>query len=384
MYRMKNSRQLLGGLTVNEFLRDYWQKQPLLIRQAIPGFKGLLDTQQLITLACEPDAQARAVVHRRGRWELYQVPFEAEDFAGMEKIRWTVLVQGLNHHLPAAAELLKRFNFVPHARLDDLMVSYAPKGGGVGPHFDSYDVFLLQGAGHRRWQISQQMDRTLIEGAPLKILENFEVEQEWVLAPGDMLYLPPQCAHNGIAEDDCITYSIGFRTPAYHELAEQFLVYLQDRIDVEGMYADPDLKTQRHPSEISTDMLRQASEAINRVKWNEHDIADFIGCYLSEPKPHIFFDAPARPLPRAKFEQAVRSRGMELDLKTQMLCHSDTIFINGSAHPVKPRSFRELRELADHRSLPPCNPSAQTMVLLYQWYADGYISPRPGQRGRKA
>jgi 50S ribosomal protein L16 3-hydroxylase len=381
---MKKPLPLLGGLTADEFLRDYWQKKPLLIRQAIPGFKGLLTSQQLIDLACDPDVQARAVVHRRSKWELHHAPFEPEDFDGMEKLKWTVLVQGVNHYLPAAAELLGQFNFVPHARLDDLMVSFAPRGGGVGPHFDSYDVFLLQGTGHRCWQISQQRDRTLIENAPLKILKDFKIEQEWVLAPGDMLYLPPQCAHNGIAEDDCMTYSIGFRTPSYQELAEQFLVYLQDRIHIEGMYADPGLRVLRHPSELGADMLRQVGDAINRIKWRESDIADFLGCYLSEPKPHIFFEAPSRPLTRTRFAQAILRHGIALDLKTQMLCQGRTIFMNGSAHQIRPHAFRELRELADKRSLPPCTPSAEVMELLYQWYMDGYIAPITKRRGEKA
>ncbi len=383
MPAMKKPIPLLGGLSPEQFLRDYWQKKPLLIRQAIPDFRGLLNPQQLLALACDPDAQARAVVQRRNKWELYHAPFEAEDFEGMEKLKWTVLVQGVNHYLPAATELLKRFNFVPHARLDDLMVSYAPRGGGVGPHFDSYDVFLLQGLGHRRWQISTQADRTLIEGAPLKILKDFRVEQEWVLEPGDMLYLPPHCAHNGVAEDDCMTYSIGFRTPAFQELAEQFLVYLQDRVHVDGMYADPDLAPARHASEIGPDMLQQVGMAINRIKWKEADIAGFLGCYLSEPKPHIFFEPPARPLNRARFEEALQSRGVVLDLKTQMLCHGNSVFINGAAHPLGARSYRILRELADDRALPPASSSpAEALELLYQWYLDGYIAPGTTQGKR--
>jgi 50S ribosomal protein L16 3-hydroxylase len=374
---------LLGGLTVSQFLRDYWQKKPLLIRQAMPRFRGLLDPQQLMALACDPDAQARAVVHRRNKWELYQAPFVPDDFSGMEKMKWTVLVQGVNHYLPEGAELLKQFNFIPHARLDDLMVSYAPKGGGVGPHFDSYDVFLLQGLGHRRWQISTQADRTLIEGAPLRILKDFRVEQEWVLEPGDMLYLPPHCAHNGIAEDDCMTYSIGFRTPAYQELAEQFLVYMQDRVQVKGMYADPNLKAQRHPSEIGPDMLQQVSDAIKLMQWRERDIASFLGSYLSEPKPHIFFDPPKKPLNQAHFEAAFRKNGVELNLKTQMLCCNNTVFINGAAHPVKPRAYRELRELADHRLLPPSAPaSPETLEWLYQMYRDGYITAMVNRKRR--
>lgn len=371
---MKKPLPLLGGLTAKEFLRDYWQKKPLLIRQAIPGFKGLLSPQQLIELSCSEDAQSRLITLKRKQWQLQHGPFEAATFDGLGKSLWTVLVQGVNLTQPKATELLKQFNFIPLARLDDLMVSYAPKGGGVGPHFDAYDVFLLQGHGHRRWQISQQKDRSLVEGAPHKVLQNFIVEQEWVLQPGDMLYLPPQCAHNGIAEDDCMTYSIGFRTPSYQELAEQFLVYLQDHVCVEGMYADPDLKTQSHPSEISNDMLQQVEHAIRKVQWGKREIAAFLGSYLSEPKPHIFFDPPAKPVSAARFEQLLQQRGVALDLQTQMLCHDHMVFINGEEHKVSKTSYPILRELADSRQLAAsAKLNSEVIDLLYQWYTDGYI-----------
>lgn len=373
---MKTIPTLLGALSVEEFLRDYWQKKPLLIRGAIPDFSGLLSPQQAIELACTEDVQARLVIQRKGQFELQQSPFEPQDFKGLSKTKWTVLVQGLNHHLSTATELLKQFDFIPHARLDDLMVSYAPTGGGVGPHFDAYDVFLLQGLGHRRWQISTQADQALIEGAPLRILKDFKIEQEWVLAPGDMLYLPPHCAHNGIAEDDCMTYSIGFRTPAYQELAEQFLVYLQDRICVEGMYADPELKTQAHPSEISAEMLDQVESAIKQVRWDKEDIANFLGCYLSEPKPHIFFDSPESELSQSKFKKQIKINGLELNLKSQMLCHAGSIFMNGEATQAPTENYSLLRELADHRKLPaPVACSDELLELLYQWYLDGYLYP---------
>jgi len=373
---MKTIPTLLGALSVEEFLRDYWQKKPLLIRGAIPDFSGLLSPQQAIELACTEDVQARLVIQRKGQFELQQSPFEPQDFKGLSKTKWTVLVQGLNHHLSTATDLLKQFDFIPHARLDDLMVSYAPPGGGVGPHFDAYDVFLLQGLGHRRWQISTQADQTLIEGAPLRILKDFKIEQEWVLAPGDMLYLPPHCAHNGIAEDDCMTYSIGFRTPAYQELAEQFLVYLQDRICVEGMYADPALKTQAHPSEISAEMLDQVESAIKQVRWDKEDIANFLGCYLSDPKPHIFFDSPESELSLSKFKKQIKNKGLELDLKSQMLCHAGSIFMNGEANQVPDENYPLLRELADHRKLPATAAcSDELLELLYQWYLDGYLYP---------
>ena len=377
---MKNT--LLGGMTPQRFLRDYWQKKPLLIRQAVPGFSGLLDPQQLIELACNEDAQARIVTQQRGQFALHCSPFTAMDFRGLSKKgQWSVLVQGVNHFLPQAAELLKRFDFVPHARLDDLMVSYAPKGGGVGPHFDIYDVFLLQGYGHRRWQISTQKDQTLIEGAPLRVLKDFKVEQEWVLAPGDMLYLPPHCAHNGIAEDDCMTYSIGFRTPWYQELAEQFLVYLQDRIEIGGTYSDPDLKLQKHPSEIGGQMLKQVAKEIRKVRWDDGDVANFLGCYLSEPKPHIYFDAPVRPLSSARFELAVQKRGVTLDLKTLMQCHGHTVYLNGESYLLKKPAYRILRELADARELPPPARSlpAEAAALLHEWYLAGYLAPQTGR-----
>ncbi|GAB5605906.1 cupin domain-containing protein [Sideroxyarcus sp. TK5] len=378
--RMENT--LLGGLTPQRFLRDYWQKKPLLIRQAVPGFAGLLDPEQLIALACDEDAQARLVTQQHGKFGLRHSPFVAKDFSGLSKKgQWSVLVQGVNHFLPEAADLLKRFDFIPHARLDDLMVSYAPKGGGVGPHFDAYDVFLLQGYGHRRWQISTQEDQTLVEGAPLRILKDFKVEQEWVLEPGDMLYLPPHCAHNGIAEDDCMTYSIGFRTPWYQELAEQFLVYLQDRIEIEGTYSDPDLKLQKHASELGPAMLKQVGSAIRKIRWDDEDIANFLGSYLSEPKPHIFFDGPARPLSAARFTEAVLKHGVALDLKTLMLCQERTVFVNGEAHKVRKSDYRVLRELADARMLPAGTALTQdALELLYEWYLDGYLAPATRRR----
>lgn len=372
---MKNNLTLLGGLSVEEFLREYWQKKPLLIRQAIPGFKGLLDSSQLSDLACHPDAQSRLVQFKRGKWLLQHGPFDSEALCSLGKSRWTILVQGINHYFPQAAELLKRFNFIPHSRLDDLMVSYAPREGGVGPHFDSYDVFLLQGQGHRRWQISAQQDQTLIPDAPLRILQNFTPEHDWVLEPGDMLYLPPHWAHNGIAQDDCMTYSIGFRTPSYHELGEQFLVYLQDNLRLDGMYADPDLKTQAHPSEISTDMLKQVEKVVGQIKWDATVIARFLGCYLSEPKPHIFFEPPAKPLTKPRFIQKLNNSGIALDLKTQMLCYRNTVFINGEAHELITEDYKVLRELADNRLLPALPGLSGVLIdLLYLWNTEGFLT----------
>lgn len=373
---MPQGMPILGELSTADFLRDYWQKKPLLIRQAIPGFTGFLDRQQIISLASEEFVQARLVTQQLEQWQLHHGPFKPSRLNRLGKRKWTVLVQEINQHFTAGAELLKLFNFIPHARLDDLMVSFATRGGGVGPHFDSYDVFLLQGSGHRRWQISAQKDRTLVKDAPLKILQHFIPEQEWILSPGDMLYLPPNYAHHGVAEDDCMTYSIGFRAPTYQELAEQFLVYMQDRINLTGMLTDPDLQPQIHPSEISTEMLEKIENIIRQIQWGKDDITHFVGCYLSEPKPDIFFDPPVQPLSRQRFTQRVQKKGLVLDLKSKMLCHDHIVFINGIAHPVNHASYAILIQLADKRGMSPAiECPAGAMELLYQSYLDGYLQP---------
>lgn len=367
----------LGGLTPKVFLRDYWQKQPLLIRDALPGFKGLLTRDALISLAYSEEAQSRLVVQRNGRWQLKHGPLDDRDFARLPEKQWTLLVQDVNHFLPSARELLSKFRFIPHARLDDLMVSYAPKGGGIGPHFDSYDVFLLQGLGARRWQISAQLDDAFIEDAPLRILKNFYPEQEWVLEAGDMLYLPPKYAHNGIAEDDCMTYSIGFRAPSHEELMTQFLVFLQDRVSAPGRYADPGLQLQSHPSVLSPAMLSQVRTILNKIKWNQNDVEDFLGIYLSEPKPHVFFEQPEKPVPLHDFVRSVREKGLELDLKSRMLCRRDKFFINGEIFTGSVEACRLLTELADNYELTSTgNIDKATGEILYQWYLNGYVKQK--------
>lgn len=185
----------LGGILPETFLRDYWQKKPLLVRNALPSFEGLLSVDELIDLACQDSAQSRLITRENDAWDVQSDPLASTDFKGLNNKQWTLLVHDVNHYLESARDLLLQFGFIPYARLDDLMVSFSPKGGGIGPHVDSYDVFLLQGQGSKRWQISAQQDHDLIEGIPLKILRDFRPEQEWVLAPGDMLYLPPNYAH---------------------------------------------------------------------------------------------------------------------------------------------------------------------------------------------
>ncbi|HQN64083.1 MAG TPA: cupin domain-containing protein [Methylophilus sp.] len=371
--------QLLNGLSPQQFLDEYWQKKPLLIRQAIPGFTGLLSPNDLAGLACEDDVQARLISLKKNQWAVQHGPFDETDFTRLPKQDWTLLVQGVNHYVPGATALMAMFNFIPHARLDDLMVSYAPKGGGVGPHLDSYDVFLLQGLGRRNWKISAQTDHQLIENAPLKILQHFETEQEWVLESGDMLYLPPQIAHWGIADsDDCMTYSIGFRAPAAQELGQEFLGYMQEQLCLNGMYADPDLTLQKHPAEISTDMVRKVSAMLRQIQWNEDNVGDFLGRYLSEPKPHVVFE-PNKKISQSKFATMLREKTLSLDLKSQMLFWQKRFYLNGELlgaenDILSANILATIQALADNRVLPAMTLNEDEIACLAQWFYPAYLA----------
>lgn len=363
--------QLLGGLTPRQFLDEYWQKKPLLIRNAVPGFKGLLSRDEMFEAAQRDDVESRLVSREGGFWDLRCGPFQKKDFK-RRPYPWTALVQGLNLILPSADALMKQFNFIPHARLDDVMVSWATDNGGVGPHFDNYDVFLLQGMGQRHWRISTQKDQTLVEGLPIKILKKFKPTDEWVLNPGDMLYLPPQCAHDGIAVGECMTYSVGFRTAPTQELADGFLSFLQDRLCLDGRYADPGLKPAKHPGEITGDMVDQVADMLNRIRWDKADVRDFLGEHLTEPKPHVFFDPPAKPLSVARFVAAAAKRGLKLDARTQFLFAGNRFYLNGETlEGVEAADRAGLKALADERALAVV--PARLAEQLYDWYCDGFL-----------
>lgn len=371
---MKNTPPL-GTLTPQQFLREYWHKKPLLVRQAFPQFNPIFSREALCDLVKDDEVESRLITHFDSEWQMQNGPFKS--LPSFNKKGWTFLVQGVNLHSDAADALMQQFRFLPDARLDDLMISYATDTGGVGPHFDSYDVFLLQAHGKRRWRISSQKDLTLIEGMPLKILKNFDVEQEFVLEPGDMLYLPPHYAHDGIAEGECMTYSVGFRSPSYQELGEAFLQFMADSIDLPGRYADPELAMSKHPAEISRPMLAKISDELNKVRFTEEDITVFLGEYLSEPKPHVFFDRPARPMSLEKFRQAAQKRGVALSRKTRMLYRGKHLFINGEAFAMHREDKPTLVQLADSRRLDGQGIAAATgdvMDALHTWYQDGWLN----------
>ena len=365
----------LGGLTAEQFCKRHWQKKPLLVRGAFPGFADLVSPDELAGLACDEGLKSRIVQQKKGRYSLTDGPFDEATFASLPARDWTVLVQGVNHVVPDGERLLQAFSFLPHARLDDLMISYAAPGGGVGPHFDSYDVFLIQGQGRRRWQISAQSDRTLVAGAPLRILEKFEAEQEWDLGPGDLLYLPPLYAHHGVALDECLTYSVGFRAPTARELVDRFLAWLPEQVTASGMYADPDIQPTTHPSAIDDRMVRKVAGMLAAIRWDEDTVGRFVGQYLSEPKPHISFEPPRRPLGREVFARRVLERGVRLELTSQMLARGERFFLNGDETTIASSADRKaLTQLADDRRLPPASRrSAALLDLLHAWYRHGWV-----------
>jgi 50S ribosomal protein L16 3-hydroxylase len=367
---------LLGGLSPRQFLEEYWQKKPLLIRQAAPGFTGVLSRDEVFDLACSPDVESRHIRREGEHWTLERGPQTRGRLRG-KRHPWTVLVQGLNLWVPDGDELLHRFDFIPQARLDDLMISYAVDGGGVGPHFDNYDVFLLQGMGQRRWLISDQQDRSLVEGAPLRILQNFQPTHEWVLDPGDMLYLPPHWAHNGIAIGECTTYSIGFRSPTAQELGTEFLGWMQERLCLQGIYADPDLELQANSAEIVPKMIDQIERMLAGIRWTRQDVAAFVGEYLTEPKSHIFFEPPEEPMTRKAFARAVAKHGYALDPRSLLLISEAGFHLNGDAIKIADDLRALVAELADRRSLGVATPCSRAALdLLYDWYCDGFGAPR--------
>ncbi|HKU85952.1 MAG TPA: cupin domain-containing protein, partial [Casimicrobiaceae bacterium] len=306
----RDRRRLLGGLAPAAFLARHWHKEPLLVRAAVSNFTGTLSRDALFALAARDDVASRLVRRESSRYSLTHGPFARSALRKLPASNWTLLVQGVNLHDDGADALLRRFAFIPYARLDDVMVSYAAPGGGVGPHFDSYDVFLLQTQGRRRWRYGRQNDLSLRPDLPLRILRRFAPAHDATLLPGDMLYLPPQFAHDGTAVDACITYSIGFRAPRNQELAESFVDHLRDTLDVPGRYADPDLRVSAAPARIDPRLARRMGDAIEHVRWTAHHVRRFIGRFLSEPKPGVVF-TPTRAS-RTAVRRRIRRAGVRL------------------------------------------------------------------------
>lgn len=375
----KPSSSVLGDITPTAFMREHWHKRLRVIRRAISDFVDLLSPADIIDLACRDDVESRLIIRTGKQWQLEQGPFKASRFRRLPDKNWTLLVQGLNLNVPAADQLLRRFNFLPHVRLDDVMVSLAAPGGGVGPHFDSYDVFLLQGTGTRRWRLSEQTDLALDPNAPLKILKKMQPSMEIDLIAGDMLYLPPQVAHDGIAtqrEGFCTTYSIGFRAPTNRDIVEAFSHWIVDTVEIEGRLADPELAATNTPGRIPPSYAKQVAAAIAKLQIDKAAIAQFAGCFASEPKPSIGFVAPDSPISRTAFAKLASKHGVRLDLGA--LCVYDTkhLYINGDAF-VLLGDARFWHTLADRREAEiSATLAKETIDALYEWYDEGWLHVR--------
>ena len=362
---------LLGGLTASQFMRKHWHKKPLLVRQAIPGFKAPIPRARLLAMAGEDGVESRLIQQLEGdNWKLSHGPLSRRSLPALTKPGWTVLVQGVDMHDAKAHELLQQFRFVPEARLDDLMISFATDQGGVGPHFDSYDVFLLQAQGRRRWRIGRQKDLSLQQGKPLKILSNFEPEEEFVLEPGDMLYLPPKWAHDGVAEGECMTYSIGFRSPDRSELGRELLLRMSDEPDepeTPVIYRDPKQEAVSNPALIPEGMYDFAREALKKAMAEPLALERALGEYLSDPKPNVWFEHGDE---NGMFESVV------LDRRTRMMYDAKHIFINGESYLAGGRDATLMRKLADSRALSRkdlATASDDALELLSSWFDAGWV-----------
>lgn len=274
------------GMPPAVFLRDYWQKRPLLIRNAFPGLQSPIQPEDLAGLACEEGVLARLIQHDRAsdRYSLRHGPFEESEFPGMPHQDWTLLVQDVDKWDADVAALLPAFDFLPRWRIDDIMVSFAAPGGSVGAHVDQYDVFLLQAQGHRRWQIDARpgAPQDFRPDAELKLLREFEPSHDWVLGPGDMLYLPPGVPHHGVAEDACLTFSVGMRAPSAAELMGDFIDTLAAEADESLRYHDPDLSPPADPNEIDAAAMGRVVEALNVLRMNDPDrLGDWFGRFIT-------------------------------------------------------------------------------------------------------
>ncbi|MDQ8038175.1 MAG: cupin domain-containing protein [Pedobacter sp.] len=277
----------LGGLSATEFLRDYWQKKPLLVRNAFPELAYRLSPEDLMELAQEESAESRLILEKgKTPWELRKGPFTPKQFKALPKTHWTLLVQAVDHYLPELSDYLDHFSFIPNWRIDDIMISFAPEGGSVGPHYDQYDVFLIQGIGNRRWQLGQHCDETTprVQGTPLRIIENIEVGFDEVLGPGDLLYVPPGLSHYGVAQNDCTTYSVGFRAPALAHLLERVVDVALENAGSTQLFADTAREATQHPGELTDKDLEALRQQLMSLLDNREALRAAVAPFLSEAK----------------------------------------------------------------------------------------------------
>lgn len=379
--------QLLGNLDPQRFLTEYWQRKPLLVRQAWPEFADPLEPEELAGLACEDEVRARLVLeHGRTPWELRHGPFAESEFTSLPTSHWTLLVSDVEKHLPELTALIEPFRFVPDWRIDDLQISYAAPQGSVGPHWDDYDVFLLQGMGRKRWQLDTRpvTPDNFRDDTTLRILREFEPIRDWVLEPGDLLYLPPRVAHYGVALDAGLTYSIGFRAPAASDLLAGFVDHLLERLDPGLRYTDPGLALQDNPGEISPATLERVERLLRATL--DHDRATlqrWFGRQVTDSKPGFEPEPPDTPWTPVTL--AERLRGGEPVRRTPgtrfACCRTDAsleLFVDGRALMLESEAIR-LGELLCRQLRYPADALVEAMEyragadLLLSLFNDGLL-----------
>ncbi|HUP09599.1 MAG TPA: cupin domain-containing protein [Caldimonas sp.] len=369
---------LLGGLSPRAFMRRHWQKTPLVVRGAFAQARSLASPADIRRLAARDGVESRLVVRDGDAWSLRHGPFGARALPSVSRPGWTLLVQGADLHLDAARALLDRFRFVPDARLDDVMLSYATDGGGVGPHVDSYDVFLLQLRGRRRWRVAPPRRRArLRDDVPLRMLARLAPSTEWALDEGDCLYLPPGWQHDGVAAGETITASIGFRAPTDVALGVDVLQQLLDlraeAVDGGVRYADPSQRATGAPARVPAPLVRFAESAVAALVGDRASVARALGAALSEPKPGVWFDARGST-------KAVDG-GVRLDRRTRMLYDARHAYVNGEPYRVAGRDAMLVRRLADRRALAAHDIRALTREARAQveaWCAAGWLHTDTG------
>jgi 50S ribosomal protein L16 3-hydroxylase len=370
------STPLLGGRSVAHFMRHHWQRAPLLVRQAWPDVQPPVSRAELFALAAQEGTEARLVTRSGADWTVRHGPLSRRTLPSVKQPGWTLLVQGIDLLVDAAHEMLGAFRFVPAARLDDLMVSFASDGGGVGAHADAYDVFLLQLEGRRRWRVGVVKDARCIEGAPLKLLRRFAATHDWVLEPGDMLYLPPGWGHDGVAVGGaCMTASIGFRAPSTDELARALLYAVAESLDEQAgatRYADPRGSGTTVPARVPPALQGFARAAWRSALRSPRTLERALGEWLSEPKPQVWFE-PGRE------SAAWGARPVALDRRTRMLYDTHHVYINGESFIASGRDAQCLRRLADARRLAGTELrrlSRDARRIVQQWLASGWAHER--------
>lgn len=352
-----------NGIDAESFLSEYWQKKPLLMRDALPGYRSPLSPEELAGLACEEEIESRIVLEKDGTrpWEARTGPFDEEAFSGLPESHWTLLVQDVDKHVPDVAELLEPFRFLPDWRLDDIMISYAVDQGSVGPHIDDYDVFLVQARGKRRWMIHTRevSEEDYIPGFDLRILPEFEAEEDWIMSPGDVLYLPPNVAHWGTAQgDDCMTCSVGFRAPTFQEMAAAWCDELISNQVPSTRFRDGKMNLQDANAEITPGALDRVRRQLNEFLESDPEMQErWFGRFITEPKAHLQVIPPEHSCTSEQLATIFQTDGyLERDGWTRMAfirgqAEDDFLYVNGEEYPLPKPNEGFMRWITENRIL---------------------------------